>query len=161
MINSGRIPEMFFLNGKLHKKIRVVRSDDSVVAWCYQDEKRNWYPRSLVKKQYKMAYTIPQAARLMNVKPSYIRQLIEKGLVPKPERAYDLASYRPGREYICQDDMLAVRQAAWDKLPKNRFGEPYRDTMLSEVELIHVMNTGDDREFVIEGDDVIRIFKQL
>ena len=154
------IPNYFFLNKILHQKIVVVRSDDSVVAWNYEEEKQKWYPRGLLRRNYKKAYTVNQAARLMNVKKAYLIELIKQGLVTRPSIAYDLGTYRPLQSYISEDDMLEYREAAWDKLPKNRFGIPTKDTMLSEAELIHVMAKGDDREFVIEGDEVIRIFKQ-
>lgn len=153
------IPNYFFIDNKLHMKIKVVRSDDAVVAFCYEDESRPWLNRTMVRKYYKKAYTLSQAARLMNVKRGTLDELIKKKLVPMPKKSYDLANYQPLRSYISEQDMLDYRQAAWDQLPKNRFGEPYRDTMLSEVELIHAMSKNDDRDFVIEGDDVIKIFK--
>ncbi|QLF83326.1 helix-turn-helix DNA-binding domain protein [Rhodococcus phage NiceHouse] len=155
------IPSFFFLNDKLHKFIKVVRSDNSVVAWCYQDEARLWLPRSLVRQTYKKAYTVPQAARLINCKKNTVYSLIDKGLVKRPEKSYDISnnSYRPLISYINEDDMLELRQAAWDVLPKNRFGEPYNDVMANEDELIHRMKLGDDREFKRTGDNISPVYK--
>lgn len=157
---SRAIPSYFFLNDKLHNFIRVVKSDNSVVAWCYQDEARLWLPRPLVRQTYKKAYTISQAAKLINTSGRVIRELIEKELVKRPEKAYDLSDYRPLSSYINEDDMIALRQAAWDVLPKNRFGEPHNDEMTNEDELIHRMKLGDDREFQRKDDGSLsRIYK--
>lgn len=156
-----QIPNYFFLNDKLHKYIKVVRSDNSVVAWCYQDETRLWLPRPLVRQTFKKAYTINQAAKLINIKKPVILELIDKGLVKRPEKSYDISnnSYRPLISFINEDDMLELRQAAWDQLPKNRFGEPYNDTMANQDELVHRMKLGDDREFRKKGDEVVKVYK--
>lgn len=149
---SRAIPNYFFLNGDLYKFIKVVKSDNSVVAWNYPNESRDWLPRILVRKHFKKAYTIAEAARLMNIKPKVVRELIDKGLVNPPTRTYDLKTYRPLYPYINEDDMLNYRQEAWNALPKNRFGEPYNDSMASEEELLHRMALGDDRDFGDDGD---------
>lgn len=148
-MTSGTMPKYFFLNGKLHKYIRTVMSDNSIVAWCYQDEQRLWLPRVHTRKMYKKAYTITQAAKLINVSAARIKEIIDKGLVSRPERAYDIgkSTFKPLSYYINEDDMVSLRQAAWDVLPKNRFGEPKDDTMVNEDELLHRMQLGDDREF--------------
>lgn len=159
---SGSMPKYFFLNGKLHKYIRTVMSDNSIVAWCYQDEERLWLPRMHTRRMYKKAYTISQAARLINTTTRVINELIDQGMVKRPERAYDTgkSTFKPLASYINEDDMLALRQAAWDMLPKNKFGEPYTDEMVNEDELIHRMQLGDDREFQ-RGDDgeIERVYK--
>ena len=146
------IPRYFYLNGELHKYIKTIKSDNSVVAWSYRQEKRLWYPRYLVRQEFRRAFTITEAARLIRISSGKINQLIVKGLFPAPERTYDLATYRPMRAYINEDDMLTLRQAAWDVLPKNRFGEPHDDSMANEDELLHLIKLTDDREF-IETDD--------
>ena len=151
-MKSRAIPNYFFLNGDLHKFIKVVKSDNSVVAWNYPEESRQWYPRPEVRRFFKKAYTISDAARLMNIKNQVIYELIDKGLVKPPSRTYDLGSYRPLRQYINEDDMLEYRQAAWDQLPKNRFGEPYDDTMVNAEELLARMEQTDDRDYGDDGD---------
>lgn len=155
------IPTFFFLNGNLHRRIRVIASDDSVVAWDYANETRKPYPRSEVRRLYKKAFTIPQAAKLINVSPARVRAVYKNQLCTPPQWTYDLANYRRLKAYISEDDMLELRQTLWDLLPKNRFGEPSDDSMTNEKDLIHAMMLGDDREFVVinDGEDFIRIFK--
>ena len=151
---------MFYLNGKLHKKLKIVRSDDAVVAWCYEDAERNWYSRRDVRQTFKKAYTVPAAANLMRVASQRIREIYKNKLLPMPEFAYDLSSFKPLKSYISEDDMIDLRQAVWDTLPKNRFGEPHNDTMVSEPELVSLMSSMDDRNFIIGNEgEVIQIFK--
>ncbi len=157
--NSRAIPDYFFLNGDLHRKIKIVQSDDAVITWHYKMEDRGSYPRSLVRQMYKKAYTIPAAARLMNVSNGKIREVIQRGLIPSPEYSYNIENYQRLKAYINEDNMLEIRQTLWDLLPKNRFGEPYNDTMTNEKDLLHAMKLGDDREFIVSGDEVIRIFR--
>lgn len=153
-----RIPDHFFLNGDLHKKIQIVKSDDTVIAWSYRDQKIKHYPLTETRRLYKKAYRIGQAATLMNVRPNVLRSIFKQGLAKMPAKSYDL-NYREGSSYISEEDMVELRQIAWDLLPKNKYGAPYNDTMVSEKELIHRMNLGDSREYVIEDGDIIKIFK--
>lgn len=150
---SRAIPRYFFLNDNLHMFIRVVETRNDVVAWNYPEEKRTSYPRLLVRKHYKRAFTIVDAAKLMKIKPRVINELLAKGLVKSPARIYDLSDYRPGRRYFHEDDMLELRQAAYDQLPKDRFGDPHDDSMVSEDLLLHRIATGDPREFYYDEDE--------
>lgn len=156
------IPQYFFYEGQLHRYIKTIKSDNSVVAWCYQDEDRHWLPLRSVVKNHEKAYTIKQAAALIRCNEYVIKELIKKRMVKVPEKAYDYqnGTYAPLKDYISASDMLELRQAVWDALPKNRFGEPYKDTMSSALELEHRMRLGDDREFLVNDDgDIIKIYK--
>jgi hypothetical protein len=156
---GNAIPTMFYLNGLLHKKRKIVQSDNSVVTWCYQKEKIIWYPRGEVRKNFKKAYAINVAASLMRVRPAVIREVFKKQMFKLPEQSYDLGNYRPLKEYINEEDMLELRQVVWDTLPKNRFGEPYDDRMTNELELIQLMKQEDDRQFTVYDDgELIQIF---
>lgn len=160
-MESKAIPNMFYLDGKLHKKLSVNIADDNVFAWSYQEEKRKQYSRSHVRQVFKKAYTVSSAANLINTSAATIKEIIRKGMLSVvPENSYDINTYAPLKSYICEDDMLELRQVVWDQLKKNRFGEPYKDTMVSADELTHRMKLNDQREFIRLGkDNVIRIFR--
>lgn len=156
------IPTMFFHDQKLHRRIKIVRSDNSLVAWCYADEERVWLPLPYIRDYYKNAYTISRAAALINCTPGRIKEIIDKGLFPEPERAYNFTdgSYNPLQKYVNEEDMLVLRQTVWDTLPKNRFGEPYNDSITSEIELEHKLRLQDSREYFVRDDgSVIKIYK--
>lgn len=156
------IPTYFYYEGKLHRKKKVIRSDQTLVAWCYRDQHNAWLPLSLVRRTFQRAYTISQAAKLIGISQGRVRELIRSGLVKPPEKSYDYlnGTYDPLKDYFSQDEMMELRQAAWDALRKNRFGEPYDDTMISAIELEHRMNLGDDREFITDDNGaIIKIYQ--
>lgn len=153
------IPQYFYLNGKLHERLAIVRSDSSVYAFCFQDEKSWWYPLKETQRLYKKAFTIAKAAKLMNVKPGKIHELFDKKEYPWPEKSYDLSTFRPKTAFINEENMLEIRQLLWDLLPKNRYGIPYNDDMTSEDELINAMRLQDQRDYVKVDGDMIRIFR--
>lgn len=153
---------MFFYNDKLHRKEQVVRSASSVVAWCYQDQELVWIPTVHAKKYHTRAFTISQSAAMLCIKPGMIRALIKAGLVDQPERAYDYdnGTYAPLAQYFSEEELIKLRQAAWDALPKNRFGIPHNDTMLSEDALRHKIRLGDERDFIVDDDgEIVRIYR--
>jgi len=161
MVNRP-IPSMFYLDDKLMMKIRVIVSDNSVVAWSYQDEDRLWLNRDEVRRKYKKAYTISAAANLINISPITIKEIIKKNLLSNmPESSYDRKTYMPKKVYINEEHMQELRQVAWEQLQKNRYGEPHNDTITSAKQLDHLMKLGDDREFIkLDDDQVVRIFRE-
>lgn len=153
---------MFFYEGKLHRKRKIVKSSNCVVAWCYKDEEFAWINLPLLRRTYKRAYTINQAAKLINTSPGRILELIKLGSIKAPEYSYDFidGTYDLQRRYFNQSDMEDVRQAVWDSLPKNKFGEPFRDTLINAEALEYRMASGDDREFVQRDDGtIIKIYQ--
>lgn len=159
---SRAIPNVFYLDDKLWMKVRVVVSDNAVVAWCYRDEERVWLNRDEVRRKFKKAYTISAAAHLINISPVTIKSIIKKQMLSNmPESTYDRKTYMPKKVYINEDHMQELRQVAWDILPKNKYGIPYDDTITSAKQLDHLMKLGDDREFIkLDDDQVVRIFRE-
>lgn len=159
---TSKVPSMFFYNENLHRKEQIVRSASSVVAWCYKDQELVWIPTTHVIKYHKKAYTVDQAANIIGISSGRIYNLIKAGLVNEPERAYDYdrGTYAPQSRYFSEDELIALRQAAWDVLPKNRFGIPHDDTMISEDTLRHKIQSGDTRDFIVNDDgETVRIYR--
>lgn len=154
-----KIPDYFYYEDKLWKKIKVVRSDSSVLAFCYQEQEKYFLSLAAVRRNFKKAFSLTQAAAMMRISKATLQSIFDKNLHVPPERVYDLSTLAPGRAYINEDDMLGLRQIAWELLPKNKYGIPYRDTMASEEELIHAMRLGDDRDFIVRDGDMVRIFR--
>jgi hypothetical protein len=153
---------MFFYDSKLHRKRKIVKSSNSLVAWCYRDEEFAWLNLPYLRQNFKRAYTVSQAARLINTRPGVILNLIKSGEIKAPEYSYDFinGSYELQRRYFNQADMQDVRQSVWDALPKNRYGEPYRDTLTNAEALEYKMASGDDREFIQRDDGtIIKIYQ--
>lgn len=152
------VPAMFFLEGKLYKKIKLVKSDDSIVAFDYEEESRVWLPVRAVLKNYKRAYSLTQAANLLSVKTSVVKEVINKGSVKRPILAYNPKTFAPIKYYVSEDDLMDIRDAVWELLPKNRYGEPFKDVIPSQDDLRAKLFGGDDRNYVIRDNEFIQIF---
>lgn len=82
----------FFLNDKIHKVLRMNRSRDEIVAWCYPDKKRVLYSYSQVKKYMQNAYTTTQAAKILGRHKVTIEDYILEGKIKVPQRVYPISN---------------------------------------------------------------------
>lgn len=153
------VPNFFFVDDKLYEKIKIVRSDDSIVAWDFADERRVWLPRRLTLDKLEQAFKVSQAARILRSKSRDVRMALDSGELNAPAQSYSLDDFSPGYKFVKESDMYALRDYLWDMLPKNRLGIPHRDNMPSEHELEYIMKTRDKRYFMQEEDGVVRIFR--
>ena len=80
----------FFLNEKIHKVLRSSRAKDELVAWCYPDKKRVLYSYSLVNKNMGKAFTITEAAKLLNKHKVTLEDYILEGKVRAPQKIYPI-----------------------------------------------------------------------
>lgn len=152
------IPTMFFLEDKLFKRIKLVKSDDSVVVFDYEDESRIWLPINAVLKNYKKAYTVLQVANLFSVKTSVIKEALYKGNVTAPVLAYNPKTFAPTKYYISEDNLMELRDEVWEMLPKNKYGEPFRDMLPSKDDLRAHLFSDNDRNYVIRDNEFIQVF---
>lgn len=153
------IPNYFFLEDKLYEKIKIVKSDDSVVAFDYAEMSRVWLSRPLTSRHAVRAYSIQQAASLLRVRSFTIKDAIKDGLTPPAVIAYNQTTLKPTGTYFKESDLIELRQAVWDLLPKNRYGEPFRDTMVSESELKMILAKDNPDIFTVKDGEIIAIFK--
>ena len=107
----------FFLDGKVHKTLRVSRARDEIVAWCYQDRRRVMYSYSLVKKHMQRAYSIKEAGKLLNRHKVTVENYILDGKIQKPSRIYPISNPdNPGwtMYMLSEDDILKIHQFILD-----------------------------------------------
>lgn len=152
------VPTMFFLDDKLYKRIKLIKSDDSLVTFDYAEESRVWLPVRAVLKNYKRAYTLNQVANLFSVKTQIIKEVIQKGRVTKPILAYNPKTFAPIKYYVSEDNLMELRDEVWELLPKNKYGEPFRDVLPSKDDLKAMLHSGDDRNYVVRDNEFIQIF---
>lgn len=152
------VPAMFFLDNKLYKKIKLVKSDDSVVVFDYEEESRVWLPVKAVLKNYKRAYSLPQVANLLSVKTNVVKEVIGKQRVGSPVLSYNPKTFAPIKYYVSEEDLMDIRDAVWELLPKNRYGEPFNDIVPSADDLRAKLFGEDDRNYVIRDNEFIQIF---
>lgn len=149
---------MFFLDEKLYKKIKLVKSDDSIVAFDFQEEERVWLPVRAVLKNYKRAFTMSQAANMLSVSNGLVREVVNEGKVTSPVLAYNPRNFAPRGYYISEENMMELRDVIWDLLPKNKYGEPFKDTMPSPDDLKARLHSEDERNYVVRDNEFIQIF---
>jgi len=82
----------FFLNDQAHKVLKASRSKDELIAWCYPEKKRVLYSYSLATKNMQTAYTIAQAAAMVNKHKITIEDYILEGKIKTPTRIYPISN---------------------------------------------------------------------
>jgi hypothetical protein len=82
----------FFLNNKIHKVLRLSRSKDELVAWCYPDKKRVLYSYSQVKKNMENAYTTKEVASVLQRHKVTIEDYILDGKIKRPQVVYPIGN---------------------------------------------------------------------
>lgn len=124
----------FFLDDKLHKSLRVSRAKDELVAWCYPEERRVMYSYSLVNKHMKKAYTLKEAAQVLNKHKITIEDYILDGKVKKPTKAYSIGnSNSKWTKYFLQDkDIMQIHEFILE--------DGYSKNIPSKTELAALLN---------------------
>ena len=82
---------VFFLNGKLHKKLRIVPAADTIETWCYPDERRVTYTYSDVKRNYKPAFSTKEVAQMLDKSEETLENAIRAGGIEEPAIMYTLS----------------------------------------------------------------------
>lgn len=136
------LPSLFFLNGKLHKKLKIVKSENLVVAFCYPDEKRVHYPYSLARRDYQKAYTIKEVAKLVKRPQAEIQRFLKNKLIDRPSGfAYQIETKRPQNLYWSQNEVLTLRDRLYELAPKGADGFPSAQFRLaSKGEVMQAIN---------------------
>jgi hypothetical protein len=82
----------FFLNGKVHKVLKLSRAKDEVIAWSYLDKKRMMYSYSQVDKNMEKAYTILEASKILGRHRVTIEEYILQGKIKQPQKVYPISN---------------------------------------------------------------------
>ena len=101
----------FYLNDALHRVLQVSRSEDVLIAWNFVEGKRVAYNYSDVQKNKKHAYSISEAAKLINRHVDTIKRHLRSGDIIKPQQAYALDDKtKLGRYYFTDADIRDMRE---------------------------------------------------
>lgn len=103
--NKQRL-NLFFLNDKLHKKLRITRAEDKIETWCYPDSRRVAYTYSDVKKNMKPAYSTKQVAEMLGKSIQTIKNILKAGAVEEPAVMYTLSANRHKFAYRWNEEMI-------------------------------------------------------
>ncbi len=155
------IPTLFFLNNVLHKKIRVLKSENILVAWNYPDEKRIWYDYSLVRKEHQKAYLLEEVADLLEKSATTLKLWMQSNIISHPSgRSYKISNRLPNKYYWSENDVLDLRDQLYDLIPKNKYNEPYRSSkLISKAELLQKMRGDSSYYMKDENDNYVKVWK--
>lgn len=124
----------FFLDGKIHKSLHVSRARDEVTAWCYPERRRVMYSYSLVKKHMKKAYSLKEAAAILNKHKITVEEYILAGKIQAPTKIYPISNPDdPGwtMYMLNEEDILKIHQFILD--------DGYSSSTPSKTELLALL----------------------
>ena len=102
----------FFLNGKVHKVLRLSRARDEVVAWSYLDKKRIMYSYAQVDKHMERAYSVIEAGKILGRHRVTIEEYILQGKIKQPQKVYPIGNPDStwSKYMLSESDILDIHQ---------------------------------------------------
>ena len=102
----------FFLNGNVHKVLRLSRAKDEVVAWSYLDNKRVMYSYAQVDKHMERAYGIVEVSKIIGRHRVTIEEYILQGKVKQPQKVYPISNPDSSwsKYMFSESDILDIHQ---------------------------------------------------
>jgi hypothetical protein len=102
----------FFLNGKVHKVLRLSRAKDEVIAWSYLDGKRVMYSYAQVDKHMERAYGIVEVSKILGRHRVTIEEYILQGKVKQPQKVYPISNPDSSwsKYMFSESDILDIHQ---------------------------------------------------
>jgi hypothetical protein len=152
----------FYLNGDLHKKLKITRHDDIIKAFNYRKGMVETYLYSHVKRYKEPAFTSVQVAKMLNRKRQTVLLLIMWGDFPPPQKAYPIGdpSYPRSPYYWSEQDIMDLH----DYFSTRHSGHPRNDggitpkPMPSKREL-RAMIHDEEIFYVRVGDEYVPTWK--
>lgn len=122
----------FFYRGDLCKSLHISRPNDTVLAWNYPKGKAERYVYSDVRTTGGQAFTTKQVGKFINRSQRTIKNAIQAGNLPTPQRTYGLDSERNGYAYYWSEEDIV---GAWDYFRTVHHGRPRNDGQITPLPL--------------------------
>jgi len=102
----------FFLNGKVHKVLKLSRARDEVIAWSYLDKKRMMYSYSQVEKNMEKAYSVVEVSKILGRHRVTIEEYILRGKIKQPQKVYPISNPDStwSKYMLSESDILDIHQ---------------------------------------------------
>jgi len=102
----------FFLNGKVHKVLKLSRARDEIIAWSYLDKKRMMYPYSQVEKNMEKAYSVVEVSKILGRHRVTIEEYILQGKIKQPQKIYPISNPDStwSKYMLSESDILDIHQ---------------------------------------------------
>jgi hypothetical protein len=105
----------FFLNGDLHKALKITRTLDLIEAWNYPKHERMIYSLSHVKKSMEKAFPLKTAAKMINRSVNSVYYYIADGRIRKPQYTYSLGSGKKLMNMFSESEILDMHEMLLDR----------------------------------------------
>lgn len=131
-----------------------------VTAYDYVESKTKVYNLSDVRRNMQNAFTVTEAAELVDRHRDRIKEYMEYGNIEIPQREHDLEHGAPGRYFLSEDDMMDLR----DYMATVHIGRPRKDGRITNnrvptrEELRAIMQSG-KMLYVKENDNFVPVWK--
>lgn len=158
-----QIPNMFFLDNELNKKVRTIPSENILVAWNFPKESRVHYNYQQARRRIQGAYNIKEVAELLEEPVDKLKKLVRNNILSRGSgSSYTIASRRPGPVYWSEDDVLITRSELFAIAKKNMYGEPYAGfKLISEAELIHKIRGGESYYIKNKDGEFVKVWRAI
>jgi hypothetical protein len=102
----------FFLNGKVHKVLKLSRARDEVIAWSYLDKKRMMYSYSQVEKNMEKAYSVVEVSKILGRHRVTIEEYILQGKIKQPQKVYPISNPEStwSKYMLSESDIMDIHQ---------------------------------------------------
>jgi hypothetical protein len=102
----------FFLNGKVHKVLKLSRAKDEIIAWSYIDKKRMLYSYSQVEKNMEKAYSVVEVSKILGRHRVTIEEYILQGKIKQPQRVYPISNPDStwSKYMLSESDIMDIHQ---------------------------------------------------
>ena len=102
----------FFLNGKVHKVLKLSRARDEVIAWSYLDKKRMMYSYSQVEKNMEKAYSVVEVSKKLGRHSVTIEVYILQGNIKQHQKVYPISNPDStwSKYMLSESDILDIHQ---------------------------------------------------
>lgn len=154
---------MFFLDGNLHQKLKVIPSENILVAWNYPREERSHYNYQQARRRVQCAFDVNEAAELIEIPVLKLKKLIKNNILSRGSGvSYTIATRRPSTVYWSEDDMVDLRADMFAIAKKNRYGEPYAGfNLISEAELMHKIRGGESYYIKNKDGEFVKVWRAV
>lgn len=139
---------LFFMNGKLYKKLHIYRAGNLVYAWDYEDHKRVTFLHTDVKNLSNKAYSTPEVAEMLGVHRQTINRVIKSGDIKEPIKPYPLSNpddHWHNAPYVwSKEDILDLHECLVSKNWKGRQSKYFMSNrpLPNRIELIAMLDQG-------------------
>lgn len=122
----------FFLNGKLHKNLRITRAEDRIETWCYPDARRVAYAYTDVKKNMQPAYSTKQVAEMLGKSELTIKNCVWEGGIEEPAIVYTLTTTKHKHAWRWSEEHI---MALHTYMLSKHMGRPRKDGKVTPQKL--------------------------